>query len=78
MTNVNISLRIPDFMTSRQRMFMTALGLHDNEKMQEIKRTLSCEEVTELIRYLNTVADIAKMKNENNIFIEVEHIGGRA
>ena len=77
MTDINISLRIPDFMTFGQRRFMQALALHDNEEMKEIKKTLNCEEVTELIRYLNMVSDIAKMRDENNVFIEVEHIDGK-
>ena len=78
MTDINISLRIPDFMSFRQRRFMQALGLHDNEEMKEIKRTLNSKEVTELIRYLNMVSDIAKMRDENNVFIEVERIDDKS
>lgn len=77
MRDVSISLRIPDFMTSGQRRFMMTLGLHDNEEMRKIKRTLKCEEIAELVRYLNMVLVVAKMSNGNDIFIEVEHIDGK-
>ena len=74
MTKLDVKLRVPSYMTNTQCKFLKAVGANDAETIRDTIDLLNENEILELIEYLRTVIDVARLNNTNGVLIEFERI----